>query len=47
MEEALMEAAFPADGVEVGEGVASVLHAVEWRDGLLRLVERVVLGDAS
>ena len=46
MEHALVIAALPADGVQILEGVARVLHALEGRDGVLLLAERVVLRDA-
>ena len=42
-----MVAALPAAGVEVGEGVSTVLHAVEGGDGLLGPAEGAELGEAG
>ena len=46
VEHALVVAALPADGVEIRQGVARVLHALEGRDGVLLRAERMVLRDA-
>jgi len=46
VEHALVVAALPADGVEIRQGVARVLHALEGGDGVLLRAERVVLRDA-
>jgi len=46
VEHALVVAALPADGVEIRQGVARVLHALEWGDGVLLRAERAVLCDA-
>lgn len=47
MEKTLVVAALPPHSVEVVQRVAGVLHAVERGDGLLRLVEGAVLGNAG